>query len=100
MCVNQKVREEIYLSLDTEEEKSGFWEYEIPRRKKKEKSHASIINKSHIFSLPSPPSRSRFPSFLTYIIVTFEVARNDQIPRGSNSEVDWLSLGILPQSRG
>lgn len=89
MCVNQKVREEIYLSLDTEEEKSGFWEYEIPRRKKKEKSHASIINKSHIFPSSPPPSpRSRFPSFLTYIIVTFEVARNDQIPRGSNSEVD------------
>lgn len=48
MCVNQKVREEIYLSLDIEKEKSGFWEYKIPRRKKK--SHASIINKSHIFS--------------------------------------------------
>lgn len=49
----------------------------------KKKNHASIINKSRIFSL-----RSRFPSFLTYIIVTFEVAPNDQIPRGSNSEVD------------
>lgn len=81
MCVNQKVWEEIYLSLDIEKEKSGFWEYKIPRRKKK--SHASIINKSHIFS-----PRSRFPSFLTYIIVTFQVAPNDQIPRGSNSEVD------------
>lgn len=78
MCVNQKVREEIYLSLDVEKKKSGFWEYKIPRREKK-----GIINKSHIFSL-----RSRFPSFLTYIIVTFEVAPNDQIPRGNNSEVD------------
>ena len=60
ICVNQKVREEIYLSLDTEEEKSGFWEYEIPRRKKKEKSHASIINKSHIFPSSPPPEKS-FP---------------------------------------
>lgn len=35
---SKKVRGEIYLSLDVEKKKSGFWEYKIPRSKKKEKT--------------------------------------------------------------